>query len=161
MGDDGCYIWDSGTKKRRISGSLADNTVIINATLVWYDGTYSSSSSTKKEAPMARSIKLVVYPVTDLEKAKAFYGKLLGTKPYADGPYYVGYRDGDLEVGLDPNSTVGPIGYTEVEDIKASLEDMISVGGEVVQDAKDVGGGLLIAQVKDTDGNVIGLRQQP
>ena len=35
------------------------------------------------------------------------------------------------------------------------------VGAGIVQDIEDVGNGLLIAQVKDTDGNVVGLRQQP
>jgi predicted enzyme related to lactoylglutathione lyase len=107
---------------------------------------------------MARNIKLLVYPVKDVEKAKAFYGKFLGTEPYVDGAYYVGYRVGDLEVGLDPNSDVGPIAYTDVEDIKSSLQAMTEVGAEIVQDVKDVGGGLLIAQVKDADGNVVGLR---
>jgi predicted enzyme related to lactoylglutathione lyase len=37
---------------------------------------------------------------------------------------------------------------------------MIEVGAEVVQDVTDVGGGLLIAQIKDAYGNVVGLRQQ-
>jgi predicted enzyme related to lactoylglutathione lyase len=110
---------------------------------------------------MVRSIKVIVYPVTDLEKAKTFYSKFLGQEPYADSPYYVGYKNGDQEIGLDPNSKVGPIGYIDVEDIKASLQDMIEVGAEVVQDVKDVGGGLLIAQVKDKDGNVLGFRQSP
>lgn len=109
---------------------------------------------------MARNIKLIVYPVTDLEKAKAFYSKFLGLEPYVDSPYYVGYKEGDVEVGLVPNSKVGPIVYVDVEDIKGSLQDMIKVGAEVMQDVKDVGSGLLIAQVKDTDGNVVGLRQQ-
>ena len=31
---------------------------------------------------MARDIKLLVYPVKDIEKAKAFYGKLLDIEPY-------------------------------------------------------------------------------
>ena len=109
---------------------------------------------------MAQNIKLIVYPVKDIEKAKAFYGKFLDAEPYAEGAYYVGYRIGDQEVGLDPNSKVGPIAYTDVKDIKSSLQAMIEVGGEVVQDVKDVGRGLLIAQVKDADGNVVGLRQQ-
>jgi predicted enzyme related to lactoylglutathione lyase len=109
---------------------------------------------------MEKNIKLLVYPVTDIGKAKTFYGKLLGVEPYADSPYYVGYRVGDLEVGLDPNSTVGPIGYTDVADIQASLKEMTDVGAEIVQDVRDVGNGLLIAQVKDADGNVVGLRQQ-
>lgn len=109
---------------------------------------------------MAQSIKLIVYPVKDIEKAKAFYGKFLDAEPYVDSPYYVGYRVGDLEVGLDPNSKAGPIAYADVKDIKSSLQAMVNVGAEVVQDVKEVGGGLLIAKVKDVDGNVVGLRQQ-
>ena len=109
---------------------------------------------------MARNIRLLVYPVKDVEKAKAFYGKFLDVKPYVDSPYYVGYRVGDQEVGLDPNSRIGPIAYTDVEDIKSSLKAMTEVGAQIVQDVKNVGGGLLIAQVKDADGNIVGLRQQ-
>jgi predicted enzyme related to lactoylglutathione lyase len=110
---------------------------------------------------MAQNIKLIVYPVQDIERAKAFYGKFLDVEPYVESAYYVGYRVGDQEIGLDPNSSLGPIAYTDVKDIKSSLQAMIEVGAEVVQDVKEVGGGLLIAQVKDADGNVIGLRQQP
>jgi len=110
---------------------------------------------------MTQNIKLIVYPVKDMEKAKAFYGKFIDAEPYVQSPHYVGYRVGDQEVGLDPNSKVGPIAYTDVKDIKSSLQAMVKVGAEVVQDVKEVGGGLLIAQVKDVDGNVVGLRQQP
>ena len=110
---------------------------------------------------MDQNIKLLVYPVTDVEIAKTFYSKFLAVEPYVDSPYYVGYQVGDLEVGLDPNSTVGPIGYIDVVDIHASLKEMTEAGAEIVQDIKDVGNGLLIAQLKDTDGNVVGLRQQP
>lgn len=109
---------------------------------------------------MAFSIKILVYPVKDVEKAKAFYSKFLDAEPYVESPYYVGYKTGDQEVGLDPHSKVGPIAYVDVEDIRISLQTMIEAGAEVVQDAKDVGGGLLIARIKDSDGNVVGLRQQ-
>jgi len=109
---------------------------------------------------MANNIQLIVYPVKDVEKAKAFYGKFLDQEPYADSDYYVGYRNGDQEVGLDPNTNLGPIAYTDVEDIKSTLKAMAEVGAEIVQEPKDVGGGLLIAQVKDADGNVVGFRQQ-
>jgi hypothetical protein len=68
---------------------------------------------------MARNIKLLVYPVKDVEKAKAFYGEFLDVKPYVEGPYYVGYRVGDQEVGLDPNSKIGPIAYTDLKDIRS------------------------------------------
>jgi predicted enzyme related to lactoylglutathione lyase len=108
---------------------------------------------------MEKSIKLLVYPVTDVMKAKAFYSKFLGVAPYVDSPYYIGYKVGDLEVGLDPNSTIGPISYADVTDIQASLKEMTEAGAEIVQDIKNVGNGLLIAQVKDIDGNVVGLRK--
>ena len=109
---------------------------------------------------MAQNIKAIVFPVKDVEKAKAFYGTFLNAEPYVSSPYYVGYRVGDLEVGLDPNSKIGPIAYTDVKDIKSTLQAMVKVGGEVVQDVMEVGGCLLIARVKDVDGNVVGLRQQ-
>ncbi len=109
---------------------------------------------------MARSVKLVVYPVKNVEKAKAFYGKFLDTEPYVASAYYVGYKTGELEVGLDPNSSVGPIAYADVEDIKSSLKTMTDAGAVIVQDIKDVGGGLLVARVKDADGNVVGFRQK-
>jgi predicted enzyme related to lactoylglutathione lyase len=109
---------------------------------------------------MACNIKLLVYPVKDIEEAKAFYGKFLGIEPYVASAYYVGYKVGDLEVGLDPNAKVGPIAYVDVEDIWGSLQVMIEAGAEIVQDVKGVGTGLLIAQVKDAEGNVVGFRQQ-
>ena len=52
---------------------------------------------------MKQGIGLLVYPVKDLARAKALYAALLETEPYADAPYYVGFRVGDQEIGLDPN----------------------------------------------------------
>lgn len=56
-----------------------------------------------KELSMLQGIRLVVYPVKDTARAKALYGRLLSEKPYADEPYYVGFRVGDLEIRLDPH----------------------------------------------------------
>jgi len=110
-------------------------------------------------------MRTLVYPVKDLARAKTLYGKLLGVAPYADEAYYVGFRVGDQELGLDPNGhsqgMAGPVGYWEVEDIKETLEALLDTGAEVQQEIKDVGGGMLIATVKDADGNVTGLRQSP
>ena len=55
----------------------------------------------------------------------------------------------------------GPIGYWEVDDIKESLELLLDAGAEVQQEIKDVGGGKLIASVKDADANITGLAQSP
>jgi predicted enzyme related to lactoylglutathione lyase len=114
---------------------------------------------------VSQGIGLFVYPVKDVAKAKTLYSTLLGVEPYADAPYYVGFRVGDQEIGLDPNGhkqgLTGPIGYVAVSDIKKSLQTLVDAGAQVQQDVRDVGGGLLVATVKDADGNVTGLRQSP
>jgi predicted enzyme related to lactoylglutathione lyase len=107
---------------------------------------------------MAQNIKIIVYPAKDLEGAKALFGKFLGVEPYADQPYYVGYRLDDLEIGLDPQGQA-VVSYIEAADIKATLNSLLEAGATMHQDIKDVGGGLLIAQVKDVNGNILGLRQ--
>jgi predicted enzyme related to lactoylglutathione lyase len=109
---------------------------------------------------MTQDIKIIVYPVKDLEGAKTLYGKYLGVEPYADAPYYVGYKLNGLEVGLDPNGQA-VVGYIDVADIKSYLQTLIDAGATMHQDVKDVGGGMLIAQVKDANSNVLGLRQSP
>jgi len=91
------------------------------------------------------------------------YRKFLGVDPYADAAYYVGFRVGDQEIGLDPNGhkkgMTGPIRYRQVEDIKRSLQALLDAGAQAQQEVTDVGGGKLIASVKDADGNMIGLLQ--
>ena len=114
---------------------------------------------------MAQGITLVIYPVTDLAQAKSLFSKFLGTQPYADAPYYVGFRIGDQEVGLDPNGhkqgMTGPLGYVEVDDIRKSLQELLDAGAKPQQEVKDVGGGKLIASVKDASGNTLALMQNP
>jgi predicted enzyme related to lactoylglutathione lyase len=109
---------------------------------------------------MAKNIKLIVYPAKDLEGAKALYSKFLGVEPYVDGPYYVGYKLDNLEVGLDPQGQA-VISYIDVTDIKKSLQTFVDAGAVIQQDIKEVGGGLLIAQIKDANDNILGLRQSP
>lgn len=106
---------------------------------------------------MANNVRLIVFPVKDLDKAKKFYNTFFGTEPYADSPYYVGYRLDDLEVGLDPNGDA-VVSYIDADDIHARLKTLKDAGAKVVMDPKDVGGGLLVARV-EIDGNVVGLRQ--
>jgi len=103
-------------------------------------------------------MRTVIYPVGDIAKAKALFGKLLGAEPYVDQAYYVGFRVGDQEVGLDPNGhKQGMTGYWHVDDIRGSLQALLEAGAQLQEDVRDVGGGRLIATVKDADGNLIGL----
>lgn len=114
---------------------------------------------------MNQGIRTVIYPVKDIAQAKTLYSKLLGVAPYSDGAYYVGFRVGDQEIGLDPNGhnqgMTGPVGYFHVSDIKNSLQSLLDAGAQVHQEVKDVGGGKLIASVKDVDSNITGLIQLP
>ena len=86
-------------------------------------------------------------------------------EPYIDEPYYVAFSVGGHDVGLDPNGhgkrMTGPIAYWHVDDINKSLDALLDAGAEADQAIQDVGGGTLIATVKDADGNVTGLFQAP
>lgn len=109
-------------------------------------------------------VSLVVYTAADMAKAKPFFRELIGSDPYADSAYYVGYKSGDLEIGLVPrgtNAEPGALAYWTVTDIAASVEALVAAGGTVVQDIKDVSNGLLVASVKDPNGSLVGLRQFP
>jgi predicted enzyme related to lactoylglutathione lyase len=114
---------------------------------------------------MSHGIKHVNYPVADIDRARALYGQLLGVEPYIDQPYYVGYRIGDQEIGLDPNGhnlgMTGPVGFYDVSDMETSLKSLVDAGAQPQQEPRDVGGGMLVAYVKDADGNSIGLIQRP
>lgn len=112
---------------------------------------------------MTAGLNTVIYPVKDIARAKALFSALLETEPYADEPYYVGFKDAGQDVGLDPNGhargMTGPVPYWHVTDIRARLAALLDAGAELLQDVTDVGGGKLIASVKDADGNLVGITQ--
>ena len=111
---------------------------------------------------MNQGIGTIVYHVDDIAKAKVLFSELLGVEPYADEPYYVGFKVGNQDIGLDPNGhTEGMTAYFHVDDIKKSLKSLVDAGAITIQEIKNVGGGRLIASIKDTDGNIIGLLQDP
>ena len=112
---------------------------------------------------MASGVKTIIYPVKDLDAAKALYGALLGAAPGVDTPYYVQFEIGDQRLGLEPNGHargfLGSVGYWEVDDIDARFRELLAAGATEHEGPKEVGGGTRIASVKDADGNVIGLIQ--
>jgi len=112
---------------------------------------------------MNQGISLIVYPVKDLAQAKTLYSAFLGVEPYVDGPYYVGFKVGEQEFGLDPNGhsqgITGPVSYREVIDIHVARQLLLDSGAQMQREVQDVGNGLLICILKDADNNFIGLRQ--
>ncbi|MFI1159536.1 VOC family protein [Streptomyces sioyaensis] len=114
---------------------------------------------------MPAEMETITYPVKDLTGSKALFATLLGVPPYMDEPYYAAFRAGGQDVGLDPNGhrkgLTGPVGYWRVDDIERSLKALTDAGAKTVQEVQDVGGGKLIASVRDADGNALGLVQGP
>ena len=61
---------------------------------------------------MSRGVKVFIYPVKDIARARTLFRTLLAVEPYTDQPYYVGFRVGDQEIGLDPDGhKSGATGY--------------------------------------------------
>ena len=78
---------------------------------------------------MTSGVHTIIYPVKDLDRAKSVYAALIDVEPYADEPYYVGFRVGDQEFGLDPNGhdqgMTAPVAYFDVDDIERVLARLL------------------------------------
>ncbi len=109
---------------------------------------------------MNQGVKTIIYPVKDMARAKAQFRTLLGVEPYGDQPYYIGFKVGDQDIGLDPNGhKAGMTAYYSVDDIKQSLQALVDAGAQTLREVTNVGGGRLVASVRDPEGNIIGLVQ--
>jgi catechol 2,3-dioxygenase-like lactoylglutathione lyase family enzyme len=111
-------------------------------------------------------------PVTDLERAKDFYGGILGLTFLWETPVGVRYRCGPAsEISVfkrPPTTTEHTLAHFEVDDIEAVVQDLAAKGVEFL----DYTEGPLattghIAQLgpargawfRDPDGNTLGIRQ--
>ncbi len=111
---------------------------------------------------MNQGVKIIIYPVKDIGKAKVLFRELLGVEPYSDAPYYVGFKIDNQDIGLTPKTSNEEMtAFYQVDDIKKSLALLLDAGAKTVQEIKNVGGGRQIASAKDEDGNIIGLFQDP
>ena len=107
------------------------------------------------------NVNIVVYHVKDLASAKPLFAALTGTEPYVESPYYIGFRSDHLEIGLAPagyNGLTGPVPYWKADDIREAVKKLVESGATLQQDVTDIGGGGLIAVLRDPEGNAIGLR---
>src|SRR5437773_305989 len=117
------------------------------------------------EADMFQGLRTVIYPVGDLEKAKAWYSQVLKIKPYFDKPFYVGFNVGGFELGLDPdlegNSRGGSVAYWGVPDARAALNRLLEGGATAHSPVQEVGDDIRVATVTDPFGNVFGIIENP
>ena len=95
---------------------------------------------------MLEGLRSQIYQVADLAAAKAWYAALLGTPPYFDEPFYVGFNVGGYELGLQP-----------LGDADAAYARLLVSGASEHQPVQDVGGGIRLGAVRDPQGNVLGV----
>jgi predicted enzyme related to lactoylglutathione lyase len=119
-----------------------------------------------KEARMIQGLRLVMYHVDDMAKAKEWYTRVLGYGPYFDQPFYVGFHVGGFELGLNPDVSKVTKGdstyaYWGVKDCKAAYQRLLDLGAKPNSPVEDVGGGILAATVTDPWGNVFGIIENP
>ncbi|MDB5962226.1 MAG: hypothetical protein JWP59_3520 [Massilia sp.] len=113
---------------------------------------------------MITGLRTVIYPVSDLAKAKDWYQEVLGQAPYFKEVFYVGFEAGGFELGLVPDGTPGANGATAYwgsSDIEADVARMIKLGATIHAELADVGGGIRVASLLDPDGNQFGLIDNP
>jgi lactoylglutathione lyase len=112
-------------------------------------------------------LRTVIYKVSDLAKATAWYSQAFSTQPYFDEPFYVGFNIGGYELGLQPEDTPTPtksvsvITYWGVDDATKSYNRLIESGATSFEEPTNVGGDIVVAAVKDPWGNVVGVIYNP
>ncbi len=109
-------------------------------------------------------LRTALYHAPDLAKAKSWYNSVLGIQPYVDEQFYVGFKVGDTELGLDPDATNTPGGdagvvvYWAVADIHAVLSRLLELGATQRGKVQEMDS-IRVATVFDPFGNILGLIQ--
>ena len=115
----------------------------------------------------------VEVPVTNMDRAKTFYGKLFGYKFQMQEMY--GYQLAMFPMTMESNgaggalvcgpsytpSYDGAVVYFAVDNIRATLKKATSIGGRIIQDKKSIGQYGFIAYFEDSEGNRMALHQRP
>jgi len=111
---------------------------------------------------MFKKLRTVIYKVSDLAAAKAWYIEVTGSQPYFDQPFYVGFDINGCELGLDPdmtNTSTGnqAVSYWAVDSVDEALKKLGDQKANIIQPKTDVGAPIFVAIVQDPFGNLVGL----
>jgi predicted enzyme related to lactoylglutathione lyase len=114
---------------------------------------------------MFHGLSTIVYNVADLKAAKNWYAAMLGTAPFFDEPFYVGFNVGGYQLGLVPAddsiSVPNSVTYWGVSDADDAFGRLLAHGATEHEAVRDVGGGIRLGSVYDPDGNVVGVIDNP
>lgn len=117
------------------------------------------------------SLAVTTVAVTDLDRAKAFYGETLGLIVLEEAPFAVRYgttRGSQLSVRRGQPNVGQTVAHFEIDDIESAVKELSGRGVrfEEYESPKTENfiatiGPARGAWFKDPDGNVLGLRQGP
>jgi len=108
-------------------------------------------------------------PVTDLGRAKKFYGDLLGHKledmqmPGSEMATFPMVQGGEFTTGAlvkseyNQPSMSGSVVYFQCEDVDNQIAKVESLGGKVLMPKTSIGEWGFIAHIADTEGNKVAL----
>src|SRR3954466_7006440 len=100
-----------------------------------------------------KGLRTVIYHAPDLDRAKAWYAKVLGIEPYFDQPFYVGFNVAGYELGLDPGAAstpggkAGVVAYWGVANAETEFQRLIELGAAERSSVQEVGEGIRVATV--------------
>ena len=105
----------------------------------------------------------VIFPTDDLQVSKTWWVEALGKEPYFDEPFYVGFDLHGYELGINPAAAVGngPVAYLRTDNIVRAFSDFIDNGCSIVGGISDVGEGIHVGELRNPDGFVFGVIQNP
>jgi len=108
-------------------------------------------------------LRTVIYPVNDLDAARAWWTGFLGLDPYFVEPYYVGFEVAGYELGLLPDAdpAEGAHVYWGVSDVAVTVDEAVAAGATLHSAPQDVGGGIVTALVTNPDGGIVGFIFNP
>ena len=111
---------------------------------------------------MPQSPKMVSYQVSDLQKAKDWYSRILSQAPAFDSPMACVFSIGDCSMALvpagdKPVGTSGGVAFWHVDDIDDAYRRLIEAGAESITEITMLMLKSRIARVRDPFGNVIGI----
>lgn len=112
-------------------------------------------------------LRTTIYHVPDLDEAKEWYTKVFGVSPYFDEEFYVGFNVAGYELGLVPDATPSDKksdnieSFWGVENVESEHQRFIALGATEHVAPTNVGGEIVVSNLKDPWGNVIGLIYNP
>lgn len=115
---------------------------------------------------MNGKICYIEMPAKDIERSAAFYQQVFGWNIRKRGDGATAFDDttgqvsGAWVLGRPPSTTPGLLIYIMVDSVAATMETIITNGGDIVQpigaDAPEI-----TARFRDPGGNILGLYQEP